>query len=127
MAKQKTTVKQDGNANKETLLKTIDEVCENIKISLDEQFATPERGEIPPQTEKKPLEKTDELYGKILKYAVEKGYIIASDIRERFSIGFIRAKGYIEDYKSNGYIAEKRENNGYKVLLTMEQFNAKFQ
>ena len=127
METQKRTVKREEKADKEKLLKTIDEICEKMKKSLDEQFETLKRGKIPPQTESKPLEETDELYWEVLKYAVEKGSIAASNIREQFSVGFMRAKGYIDDFRSKGYIAEESENNGYQVLLTMEQFHAKLQ
>lgn len=127
METRKKTVKKEENVDKEALVKNIDETCEKIKKSLDEQFETLKRGEIPPPAEKKPLEKTDELYWEVLKSVVEKGSITASDIRKQFSVGFIRAKDYIDDFKSKGYIAEEREKNGYKVLLTMKQFNARFQ
>ena len=127
METSKKTVKKEENADKEMLLKTIDEICENMKRSLDEQFATLEKGETPPQTEKQPLEETDELYWDVLKYAVETESISVSGIQKQFSIGFIRAKGYIDDFKSKGFIGEEKEENGYPVLLTTEQFNAKFE
>ena len=71
------------------------------------------------------LEENDD-YLKVLEFAVRKGSISISEVQREFQIGYIRAGRYIDDFENKGYISSSEGSKKRKVIITEEEFNAKY-
>ena len=71
------------------------------------------------------LEENDD-YLKVLEFAVKQGSISISEVQRKFQIGYIRAGRYIDDFENKGYITSSEGSKKRKVIITEEEFKAKY-